>query len=163
MEHMGGKNTDNYLKKALQDNQSYIISDKTILYKTFNNLLENALKFTSEGFIEFGYFLKKPNLTFYVKDTGMGISPKNQKTIFERFSQEDKDISSKHGGLGLGLSIARENAQLFGGDIVFESEKGEGSTFFVSIPYKPAQEENTGLSDQQFENLQTDASSAFVK
>ncbi len=126
-----------YIKKALHDNESYIVSDKTKLNKIISNLLENALKFTTEGFIELGYFIKKQILTLYVRDTGIGISRKYYKQIFERFSQEEKEMSRKHGGLGLGLSISKENAQLLGGDITLESEKGKGSTFYVNIPYKP--------------------------
>ncbi len=136
------RNIPLYLKKALHDNQSHILSDKTKLNKIISNLLENALKFTSDGFIEFGYYLEKSNIILYVKDTGIGISPKNHEIVFERFSQEDKEISRKHGGLGLGLSICKENAQLLGGDISIESEKGKGSTFYVTIPYKPTRIEN---------------------
>lgn len=128
-----------YLKKACLNSKSHIISDKTKLNKILSNLLENALKFTSEGFIEFGYNIEKTNLILYVKDTGIGISPKNHKIVFERFSQEEKDISSKHGGLGLGLSICKENAKLLGGAITLDSKKGKGSTFYVTIPYKPVQ------------------------
>jgi len=145
------RNIPFYLKKALHDDQSYIVSDKTKLNKILSNLLENALKFTSEGFIEFGYYIKKVNLILYVKDTGIGISPKNHTIVFERFSQEDKDISSKHGGLGLGLSICKENAQLLGGDISLESEKGKGSTFYVTIPYKPARIENDNTKKSLYE------------
>ena len=131
-----------YLNKELHDVQCRIISDKTKLHKILSNLLENALKFTSEGFIEFGYYREKANLILYVKDTGIGISPENNQLIFERFSQEDKEISSKHGGLGLGLSICKENALLLGGDITLDSEKGKGATFYLTIPYKPAQVAN---------------------
>ncbi len=132
-----------YLKKPLHVDQSHILSDKTKLNKILSNLLENALKFTSEGFIEFGYYIDKANLKLYVKDTGIGISPENHEMIFERFSQEDKEISKRHGGLGLGLSICKENAQLLGGAITVESEKGMGSTFIVSIPHKPTQIKNS--------------------
>ncbi len=140
------KNIPLYLKKQLHDTQSHIISDKTKLNKIIGNLIENALKFTSEGFIEFGYYLEKAKMILYVKDTGTGISPKNHKIVFERFSQEDKEISREHGGLGLGLSICKENAQLLGGDITLESEKGKGSTFYVTIPYKPAKSVNDNIS-----------------
>jgi len=131
------RNIPLYLHKEFQDDQSNIYSDKLKLTKIITNLLENALKFTHEGFIEFGYYLKEPMLVLYVKDTGIGISAKNHQVIFERFSQEEKEISRKHGGLGLGLSISKENAQLLEGDITLESEKGKGSTFYVTIPYKP--------------------------
>ena len=83
----------------------------------------------------------------YVKDTGIGIAPQNHQIVFERFSQEYKEISRKHGGLGLGLSISKENAQLIGGDITVESEKGKGATFYVSIPYQPVQTDSAGSFD----------------
>ncbi|ASB48254.1 PAS domain S-box protein [Alkalitalea saponilacus] len=131
------RNIPLYLKKALHDDQSYIISDKTKLNKIISNLLENALKFTSNGFIEFGYCVENELFKIFVKDTGIGIAPKNHQMVFERFSQEDEEVSNKHGGLGLGLSISKENAQLLGGNITLESEKSKGSTFIVSIPYIP--------------------------
>jgi CheY-like chemotaxis protein len=124
------------IKKELPDAQSHISSDKTKIHKILSNILENALKFTNDGFIELGYWINKKEVTLYVKDTGIGISSKNHEIIFERFSQEEKDISQKFGGLGLGLSISIEHARLLGGDITLESEKGKGSTFFLTIPYK---------------------------
>ena len=125
-----------YLKKALSDKQSTIRIDITKLNKVLSNLLENALKFTNQGFIEFGYQLKNNEIELYVKDTGIGIEKSKHKSIFERFSQAEKDLSKKFGGLGLGLSIAKENAELLGGRIQLESKEGKGSTFFVTIPYK---------------------------
>lgn len=127
-----------HVRKHLKDNQSQIIADKSKLYKILNNLLENALKFTFEGFVEVGYYVKDDQLILYVKDTGIGISEKHRLTIFERFSQVEKEISRKQGGLGLGLSISKENAKLMGGDIDLESKKGQGSTFYVTIPYRPS-------------------------
>jgi len=141
------RNIPLYLKKALHDDQSHIVSDKTKLNKILSNLLENALKFTSEGFVELGYYVDNANLILYVKDTGIGISPKNHEIIFERFAQEEKDFSRKQGGLGLGLSICKENAELIGGKITLESEKGKGSTFFVTIPYKSAQFKNNNTKE----------------
>ncbi|WP_319502206.1 PAS domain S-box protein [uncultured Draconibacterium sp.] len=136
------RNIPIYVKKALPDEQSNITTDRTKLNKILSNLLENALKYTNEGMIEMGYFIENDLLKLYVKDTGIGISPKNHQLIFERFSQENKEMSRKHGGLGLGLSISKENAQLLGGDITLTSEKDKGSTFYVTIPYKPAQTGN---------------------
>ncbi len=129
-----------YLKKGLSDVESFIFTDKTKLNKILSNLLENALKFTNEGYIEFGYKLKEdskhPQLEIFVKDTGIGIQSQNLKTIFNRFSQEEKELSRSVGGLGLGLSIAKENAELLGGNITLKSKKGEGSTFCITIPYR---------------------------
>ncbi|MCW3787304.1 PocR ligand-binding domain-containing protein [Plebeiibacterium sediminum] len=140
------RNIPFYIKKAFHDNQSYIISDKTKLAKILGNLLDNAIKYTSSGYIEFGYYQEEKNLVIYVKDTGIGIAPKNHRIIFERFSQGDKDISRKYGGLGLGLSISKENAQILGGNITLKSEKGTGSTFFVSLPYKPGKTNKANVS-----------------
>jgi len=129
-----------YLKKGLLDKASMIFTDKSILNKILGKLLENALKFTNKGYIEFGYTIvdkaHEPYLQLYVKDTGIGIATEKQKTIFEPFSQAEKEISQKVGGLGLGLSIANENASLIGGNITLISEKGIGSTFFLSIPFE---------------------------
>jgi len=134
-------NTPLYLKKGLKDTQSLILTDRSKLNKIVSNLLENALKFTNIGSIEFGYHFKNNNespiVEIYVKDTGVGIKPEDQKLIFERFARAEKEASKKVKGLGLGLSIAKENTLLLGGEITVESTKGKGATFFVTIPYKP--------------------------
>ena len=129
-----------YLRKELSNKNSKIITDETKLIKILSNLIENALKFTNTGHVELGYTLQTNGdslLQFYVKDTGIGIEKGKQEIIFERFSQAEKGLSRKFGGIGLGLSIAKENAELLGGNITLESEKGKGTTFFVTIPYKP--------------------------
>jgi PAS domain S-box-containing protein len=141
------RNLSIYLKKTFNDSESFIVSDKVKLNKVLGNLLENAIKYTNKGFIEMGYYVKNENLVLYVKDTGIGVSPENFHIIFERFSQENKEISKKLGGLGLGLSISKENAQLLGGDITLESEKGKGSTFFLTIPYTPAKSNEESVDD----------------
>ena len=129
-----------YLKKGATDNESFILIDKIKLNKILSNLLDNALKYTNEGCIEYGYKIKNninnPEVEIYVKDTGIGIHADYHKTIFERFSQEDPISSIKTGGLGLGLAIAKENVKLLKGDIQLTSEKGKGATFTVIIPYK---------------------------
>ena len=129
------------LKNGLSDQESTILTDKNKLNKVLNNLLENALKFTDEGNVELGYKLNKnrepAELEIFVNDSGIGIKPEKQKMIFERFSQAEKELSKKVGGLGLGLSIAKENAELLGGKISVISELGEGAMFFLTIPYKP--------------------------
>lgn len=122
-------------KNALPDAESFIESDKLKISKVVNNLIENALKFTIEGFVEVGYIVESDIIKIYVKDTGIGIAPENFQKIFERFAQEEKDISNLYGGLGLGLCIAKENTELIGGHISLESEKGKGSTFCMIIPY----------------------------
>ena len=121
-----------FLKKALTDRQSRIYTDETKLNKILSNLLENAIKYTTKGFVEFGYQVKNNKFVIYIKDTGLGISKKNQKLIFDRFSQEENNFTKN--GLGLGLSIAKENTELLGGKISVESTKGKGAVFYVSLP-----------------------------
>lgn len=129
-----------YFKKGLSDQNCTLITDVVKLNKIISNLLENALKFTKDGFIEFGYYLKNEmtqnQLIIYVKDTGIGIEKEKQEIIFERFSQGEKELSKKVGGIGLGLSIAKENVELLGGSISLESTLGKGTTFFIDIPFK---------------------------
>ncbi|WP_297088438.1 PAS domain S-box protein [uncultured Draconibacterium sp.] len=137
-----------YVKKGLADEESAITCDKTKLNKIISNLLENAFKFTSEGFVELGYYPEKESIVLYVKDTGTGISKENRERIFKRFSQENKGIAQSHGGLGLGLSIAKENAQLLGGEIAVDSEKGKGSTFKLILPFKTELEEPADSNKQ---------------
>lgn len=124
------------LKNGLSDQESIILTDKNKLSKVLSNLMENALKFTTEGTVELGYKLKDKEIEIFVKDSGIGIRPECQKIIFERFSQAEKDLSKKVGGLGLGLSIAKENAELLGGKISVISKPGEGAAFYVTVPYK---------------------------
>lgn len=141
-----------YFKKELSDEKSTIITDKTKLNKILSNLLENALKFTNQGFIEFGYTLNNnissPELKIYVKDTGIGIRPEKHQQIFERFSQAEKELANKVGGLGLGLSIAKENTELLGGKISVESEMMQGATFTITLPYKPVFDNSTIKNNQ---------------
>ncbi|NOZ35826.1 MAG: PAS domain S-box protein [Chlorobi bacterium] len=145
-----------YLKKGLPDKESTIITDSSKLSKILSNLLENALKFTNTGFVEFGYRLKNNFIEIFVKDTGIGIKPEKQKSIFERFSQEDKGVSEHLGGLGLGLSIAKENTELLGGTIFLESKKGKGSVFYINIPYKPANSGKKTINKNiHMENIKT--------
>ncbi|MBN2165306.1 MAG: HAMP domain-containing histidine kinase [Marinilabiliaceae bacterium] len=139
------RNVELILKKGLPNNLSNIFSDEYKLLRIINNLIENALKFTNEGFIEFGYVVKNRSkvssdevIEFYIKDSGIGIEHSQFNRIFDRFSQADKDISRKVGGLGLGLSIAKENAELLGGNITLESVKGIGTTFYFTMPFRPA-------------------------
>ncbi|RUT73490.1 PAS domain-containing hybrid sensor histidine kinase/response regulator [Ancylomarina longa] len=130
-----------HLKKEMGDRESTIITDDIKLSKILNSLLENALKFTKNGSIEFGYRLttstEPKKLQIYVKDTGSGIDSKKQKLIFERFSQAESELSSGFGGLGLGLSLAKEITELLGGEISLDSTLGEGTNFIITLPFKP--------------------------
>lgn len=144
-------NTPLYINKPHTDKAATIITDASKLQRILSNLLDNALKYTTQGFIILGYQLTDNKIKFYVKDNGIGIEPSMQKKIFERFSQEEKELSQKSGGLGLGLSIAQEMAKLLGGIITLKSKKGAGSTFYLALPYTPVTPVNMQIAGQHHE------------
>ena len=111
-----------------------IQSDKLRINQILSNLIFNALKFTDEGSIEFGYKNKGSHIEFQVKDTGIGISKKDKEIIFARFRQADNNYTRNHGGNGLGLNICKNLVCLLGGKIWVDSVLGKGSTFYFSIP-----------------------------
>ena len=112
----------------------FILTDPERLRQIFNNLIGNALKFTSEGYIEIGCRLIGDKIEFHVKDSGIGISPEFHDKIFERFRQVENSFTRKYGGNGLGLAISQKLVGLMGGNIWLESEAGKGSRFYVTLP-----------------------------
>ncbi len=136
-------------KILLDDKDCNIKTDETRLNQILSNLLENALKFTKEGVIEFGYQIKANMIHFYVKDTGIGIQPEHQGIIFERFRQVDDNYSGAFAGTGLGLSIVKGLIDLFKGEIWVESEINKGTTFYFAIPYIPAGQEINHMGHEQ--------------
>jgi PAS domain S-box-containing protein len=123
------------LSKALTDEKSFIFADPSRLEQIITNLLDNALKFTTNGTIEFGYHLGDKTIELFVKDTGVGISPEKQAIIFERFRQAEESFSSPYGGNGLGLAISKGLVKLMDGNIWVQSTINKGSNFYVSIPH----------------------------
>jgi PAS domain S-box-containing protein len=117
------------------------LTDRVKLESIITNLIKNAIKFTSAGFIEFGCSLENENIIFYIKDSGSGIAANRQNVIFERFVQADISTSRPHEGSGLGLSIVKAYIQMLNGKIWVHSEPGKGSTFTFSIPFYPVIEE----------------------
>ena len=127
-------NVANLLTKDLD----IISTDFNRLKQVLMNLMDNAFKFTDEGSIEIGCRMKDiDTVLFHVKDTGIGISKNKLGMIFGRFKQAtDAHLSDRYGGTGLGLSISKGLIELLKGKIWVESEKGKGTTFFFTIPYK---------------------------
>lgn len=114
-----------------------IFADQRFLMRILYNLLENALKFSDAGTgIAITVVLEKGQIAFRVKDFGMGISKAEQERIFDRLYRVEKSRNLAHGGSGLGLHIARNLAQLHGGDLRVESELGKGSVFILTLPIK---------------------------
>jgi len=122
-------------KSPLPSIQSIIKTDNEKLYAILTNLVNNAIKFTRSGSIEFGYIKKDEFLEFFVKDTGIGVSSAHQKIIFERFRQGGKQLTKNFEGTGLGLSISKAYVEMLGGKIWVDSEDGQGSAFYFTIPY----------------------------
>jgi PAS domain S-box-containing protein len=122
------------------DENFTILTDPYRFKQILTNLLSNALKFTIIGFVEMGYTLssniQEDKITFYVKDTGVGIPSDKFKFIFNRFEQihDNNDFYQK--GTGLGLAISKNLVKLLGGDMWVESNYGKGSVFFFTIPFK---------------------------
>jgi len=113
-----------------------ITTDSVLLQAILQKLIDNGIKFTEQGEVEFGYRILESNqLDFFVRDTGIGISEKDQSRIFERFHQLDNRTIRAYEGTGLGLSIAQHYVRLLGGDLLVKSKPGLGSTFSFSIPY----------------------------
>ncbi len=122
---------------SLSDAESSIVVDKVRLRQILNNLIGNALEFTREGSVEFGYELTtdKNYVRFFVRDTGIGIPKDKADLIFQRFRQADVDITKKFGGTGLGLAISKSLVELMGGNIWVDSQPEIGSTFYFTLPF----------------------------
>ena len=132
-------------KNGLPSKESIIKTDTEKVYGILTNLVRNAIKFTFDGSIEFGYEKKGEFLEFFVKDTGIGIPQKQYQLIFERFRQGSESHNRGYEGSGLGLSIAKTYVEMLGGEIWVESEEGLGSTFYFTIPYNAVLEEKTTI------------------
>jgi|GEM_PF-2009297 len=132
-------NTDISLRveKGSESEAFMIITDPTRLNQILSNLIENALKYTNEGEVVFGYSIEGKHLQFFIKDTGIGIQKEDQKLVFERFGQIKNKSRTSDSGTGLGIPIAKGLIDLFKGDIWIESEPQKGSTFYFNISYNP--------------------------
>jgi len=142
---MDKKRIQFFSKKSLTGKEAVIITDREKLYAILTNLVKNAIKYTDEGSIEFGYNLKTESQTtvleFFIRDTGIGIPKHRQEPIFERFIQADIANKMARQGAGLGLSISKAFVKLLGGKIWVSSEVGKGTTFYFTLPYNTEPEE----------------------
>ena len=110
-------------------------ADKSGLQQLLDNLVDNAIKYTSSGGkVTVRWRADESMAVIEVTDTGIGIAPEHQARIFERFYRVDKARSRELGGTGLGLSIVKHLAQSFGGRVQLASQAGKGSTFSVCLP-----------------------------
>jgi signal transduction histidine kinase len=125
-----------------------IRTDPHRLNQVLSNLLDNALKFTDNGYIELGCTaLTTRKLQFYVKDTGIGMDKQKQEIVFDRFYKVEDDKTKLYRGAGLGLAICRSLVDMLGGQIWVDSESRKGSVFTFTIPLIPAKKK-TGKQEK---------------
>ncbi|MFC2107079.1 ATP-binding protein [Bacteroidota bacterium] len=126
-------------------------TDPSKLKQILINLLKNAIKFTNEGHVHYGFELEslndKKTIKFFVQDTGIGIPEDKYDIIFNTFRQVEDSHSRVYGGTGIGLSICRKLVELFDGKIWIESEVGKGSSFYFTIPIQ--EDEGEVLPDEK--------------
>jgi len=116
-----------------------ILCDGSKIKDIMESLLDNAIKFTEEGEIEFGYkILENSSIEFFVRDTGIGIAEEQLEKIFDRFYQVDQRVKRIYGGSGIGLSLANDFALMMGSKIKVESVPGSGSMFSFVLPVEAA-------------------------
>ncbi len=118
-----------------------IVTDSQKLMEILINLIKNSIKFTEKGYIEYGYLADDDKITYFVKDTGIGISEDKREIIFEKFRQGEEGSTRKYGGAGIGLTLVKALTELMGGQVYFESEPGVGTAFYVELPCLPDAEE----------------------
>lgn len=141
------KGIDLIIKSKIPDKEAIIKTDREKVYAILTNLVNNAIKFTEKGSIEFGFIRKGEFLEFFVKDTGAGIPADKKEIIFERFRQGTESLIRNIEGAGLGLSISKAYVEMMGGKIWVESQEGIGSQFYFTIPYQQHHEAATEIKD----------------
>ncbi len=124
------------IKETLTPPRRNIITDETKLKQILTNLITNGIKYTEHGLVSFGYEIDEAGqkICFVIEDTGLGITPENQKYIFDRFKRVDTDLAIREGGLGLGLAITKAYVEILQGHISLTSTLGKGSIFSFTIP-----------------------------
>lgn len=138
---------------------SFINSDPHRLKQVLSNLIGNAIKYTEQGIVNFGYKIlddvnlekTQKKIQFYVKDTGLGISTDKINIIFDRFRQADDSHTRIFGGTGLGLAISKNIAKLLGGDIHAVSTVGKGSVFYFTLPFIECREPELGFDQTEID------------
>ena len=130
-------------------------TDRNRVSQVITNFINNAIKFTTQGSILFGYRRRDDELYFYVKDTGCGIAKDKIGQVFTRFVKLNSFVQ----GTGLGLSICQMIIKRLGGDIGVESEQGKGSTFWFTLPYSILEMQEVPHEKPKTENVQKSQSS----
>ena len=141
-------------REITSDVPQFFIGDPLRIKQILINFCNNAIKFTSKGFVHIDVSLVEKHkktivLKFEVKDTGIGITKENQQKLFKEFSQVDASTTRKFGGTGLGLSISQKLAKMMDGDVGIESEFGKGSTFWFTAKFELSDKKNDSTSKKE--------------
>lgn len=142
------KNEDNQdkkyeIKRELGNQALWVEIDTDQMMRVIDNIMNNAIKYSPDGgTITVRLLQSQNNVILSIQDQGLGIPRKDLNKIFDRFYRVDKARSRAQGGTGLGLALAKEIVTAHGGKIWADSREGKGSTFFVSLPYEPMDEED---------------------
>jgi PAS domain S-box-containing protein len=143
-----------------------LVTDTRKLKQILLNLLRNALKFTENGSIEFGFTFKNESenrfYQFFVRDTGIGIDKNYHDTIFNIFRQIDDKRNRKFGGMGIGLAIVKKTVELLGGKIWLESQPSKGSVFYFTIPAAPDKKNVEIIHEQKIIGMAKDYSGKTI-
>jgi PAS domain S-box-containing protein len=144
------------LQKNTSLNDFSFVTDPLRLKQILYNLIENAIKFTSKGFVEFGYSIieEENKIQFYVIDSGIGISNEKFDLIYDLFRQADESFTREHGGTGIGLTIAKKLVDHLNGDIWIQSTPKQGTNIYFTLPLKEQEakiEESKIISDYKYD------------
>lgn len=132
---IGKAHIDFRLSNPFKNENIKLLTDSYRFRQIYANLLNNAFKYTNEGYIEFGVKKDGDRYVYFVKDTGIGIPEDKKAIIFDRFTKADDDTSHVFRGTGVGLTLSRKLASLLGGYLWVETEQQVGSTFYFTIPH----------------------------
>ncbi|MCF8232600.1 MAG: PAS domain S-box protein [Bacteroidales bacterium] len=135
----------------LPEHASELYIDQNKFESVLSNLIKNAIKYTNQGSVHVGCFLRETHVEFYVQDNGIGIPKERQAAIFKRFEQADISDTRAFEGSGLGLAISKAYVEMFNGDIWLESEVNQGSIFHFTVPLgkKAAKETDADLDTSE--------------
>jgi len=126
------------LKFNIDIRKPIIKADRTKLKQILYNLISNAIKFTERGgFVTIESRTSEDNISFFVKDNGIGILSEDMKKLFRPFVQIDSSRTREYGGIGLGLTIVKKFVEMQGGEVWVETEVGKGSEFGFTLPNDP--------------------------
>jgi PAS domain S-box-containing protein len=128
------KNLKLKINFPIDEKELFLKTDQHKLQRSLFHLIDNAIKFTHEGVVELNCSRDNGNIRITIKDTGIGIDPKDYQLIFEPFRQVEVDESRNYGGNGIGLSIVKSYIELIGGNLSLTSEKGRGTNILLTIP-----------------------------